>query len=91
MYAGLMVYQEFLPTSSALEADLLVDIGSVSVFFSDPYAYAKGWPYLTLVEVGEVRFIEVKTTDRLHISQIITIGKMKRAAGLGITVARVAR
>ena len=65
----------------------LVDIARL--FFSDPYAYVKGWPDLTLVENGEVQFVEVKTTDRLHASQIITIGEMKAAAGVNVSVVRL--
>ena len=65
----------------------LVEIARL--FFSDPYAYVKGWPDLTIVESGEVRLIEVKTTDRLHPGQIITMGEMKAAAGLSVTVLRV--
>jgi len=65
----------------------LVDIGRL--FFSDPYAYVKGWPDLTLVEDGEVRFVEVKTTDRLHTSQIITMGEMNAAAGVNVSVVRL--
>jgi hypothetical protein len=38
--------------------------------FESPYEYRKGWPDLTLVKNGEVKFIEVKTTDKLHQSQI---------------------
>ena len=73
---------ELLPRQALVEVCRL--------FFSDPYAYVKGWPDLTLVESGAVRFVEVKTTDRLHRSQIITIPAMK-AAGLTMIVARVER
>jgi hypothetical protein len=40
---------------------------------SDPHKYRKGWPDLTLVRGGEVLFAEVKTSDRLHESQLETI------------------
>lgn len=43
----------------------------------DPYAYRSGWPDLTLTNYSEIRWIEVKTTDRLHLSQIQTIARMK--------------
>ena len=39
----------------------------------EPYDYGRGWPDLTLVRGKEVRFVEVKTTDKLHKSQLITI------------------
>lgn len=73
---------ETLPRSSLVEIARL--------FFTDPHAYVKGWPDLTVVESGQVRFIEVKTSDRLHVSQIITIGEMKNAAGLNMAVTRLA-
>jgi hypothetical protein len=72
---------ETLPRASLVEIARL--------FFSDPHAYAKGWPDLTLVESGEVRFIEVKTGDCLDPSQIITIGEMRAAAGLSVTITRL--
>lgn len=39
-------------------------------FFEAPYEYRKGWPDLTLVKNNEIKFVEVKTYDRLHRSQI---------------------
>lgn len=61
------------------------------LFFSDPYAFARGWPDLTVVEAGEVNFIEVKTTDRLHVNQIITAGEMAAVAGVRVNVVRIVR
>lgn len=43
----------------------------------DPYQYRAGWPDLTLAKDGEMLWVEVKTTDTLHMSQIITMSKMK--------------
>ena len=42
-------------------------------FSEDPYGYRKGWPDLTLIRGDEIRLIEIKTTDKLHKSQLITI------------------
>jgi hypothetical protein len=42
-------------------------------FASDTYCYRAGWPDITAVRNGEVLFREVKTTDKLHKSQIDTI------------------
>ena len=43
----------------------------------DPYTFRKGWPDLTIVKGKDVQFIEVKTTDKLHKSQLNTIQEMK--------------
>lgn len=43
----------------------------------DPYNYGKGWPDLTLIRENEVLFVEVKTTDKLHESQLVTIPTMR--------------
>ena len=44
----------------------------------DPYTFRKGWPDLTIVKGKDVQFIEVKTTDKLHKSQLTTIPEMKK-------------
>ena len=46
-------------------------------FASNPYQFRNGWPDLTLVKGSEVRFIEVKTGDKLHRSQLVTIPVMQ--------------
>jgi hypothetical protein len=69
-YFGLtadLLVQLFESLGSAILCRLIVALGK------DPYRYRKGWPDLTLVRGSEVRFVEVKTTDRLHASQLITI------------------
>jgi hypothetical protein len=58
-------------------------------FFDDPYAYSKGWPDLVWVDGSRVGLIEVKTTDRFHPSQIITIPEMREAGDLPVEVAQV--
>jgi hypothetical protein len=55
--------------------------GLVLLLQSDPYKYRKGWPDLTLVRGGEVLFAEVKTSDRLHESQLETIPYVSRVLG----------
>ena len=43
----------------------------------DPYTFRNGWPDLTLVDANaRLSWVEVKTTDRLHYSQIRTLSTM---------------
>jgi hypothetical protein len=55
----------------------------------DPYEFCKGWPDLTLVRSGRVLLAEVKTTDRLHSSQLKTIPTVCQANGLDVVVIRI--
>ena len=61
--------------------------------FTDPYSYYRGWPDLMIVDrSGRCRMVEVKTTDRMHYSQIVTIPDMKAErnalGGCGSAVSR---
>lgn len=47
----------------------------------DPYRYRKGWPDLTLVRDHSLRLVEVKTTDRLTMSQLTTIPTFAKIMG----------
>lgn len=58
-------------------------------FMNDPYLYRKGWPDLTLVRGNELSFVEVKTTDLLHESQIVTIQAMRGVISADFSVVRV--
>ena len=60
-------------------------------FSEDPYTYRNGWPDLTIVKGREVRFIEVKTTDRLHKSQLVTIPIFRKILPYCFSVCRVRR
>ncbi|EGA7539754.1 VRR-NUC domain-containing protein [Salmonella enterica] len=40
------------------------------VFAANPYQYRSGWPDLTLIRDKSIKFVEVKTTDNLHKSQL---------------------
>lgn len=51
--------------------------------------HRNGWPDLTLVKDGIVRFVEVKTTDKLHNSQLITIPAIKQLINVDIQVTRL--
>lgn len=43
----------------------------------NPYQYRNGWPDLTLMSKSEVKFIEIKTNDKLHRNQFIIIQSMR--------------
>lgn len=36
-----------------------------------------GWPDLTIIRNGLILWVEVKTTDKLHMSQLVTLSRMK--------------
>ena len=57
----------------------------------DPYTYRNGWPDLTLVKDNIVSFVEVKTTDKLHESQLITIPAMKNLVPFDFSVCKVTK
>lgn len=57
----------------------------------DPYGYRAGWPDLTIVKDKEVQFIEVKTTDKLHNSQLNTIPVMMSVLPYKFSVYRLTR
>lgn len=48
-----------------------------AAIMEDPYLYRAGWPDLTMAKGSEMLWAEIKTTDRLHMSQITTIHRMK--------------
>lgn len=54
------------------------------------YVGRRGWPDLMLVDgTGCLQFVEVKTTDTLHYSQILTIPAIRDIAGLSVSVLRL--
>ncbi|MCS5709203.1 VRR-NUC domain-containing protein [Candidatus Berkiella cookevillensis] len=57
----------------------------------DPYTYRSGWPDLTIVKDQEVRFIEVKTTDKLHKSQLVTISAMRKVLPYQFSVCQLTK
>lgn len=54
-----------------------------------PYTYRNGWPDLTLIKANEIFFVEVKTNDKLHESQLITIPVMSSIIPFVFCVCRV--
>ena len=55
-------------------------------FATDPYAFRAGWPDVTAVRDGMILLREVKTSDKLHASQMQTIGGMLIAEGMPVDV-----
>ena len=60
-----------------------------TIFVRDPYAYRAGWPDITAVRQGQARFVEIKTTDKLHEKQIKTISELLLPAGLDVGVVQL--
>lgn len=57
-----------------------------------PGAFGSGWPDLTLFDADRgVELVEVKTTDRLHFAQIVTVEAMRGVDGLSVRVLRLRR
>lgn len=50
------------------------------------HSHRNGWPDLTLIKDGGLTFVEVKTTDKLHYSQLITIPAIIKEIGADISV-----
>lgn len=60
---------------AAIGAERLAQI--TAAIIENPYSYKSGWPDLTMVKGSDMFWVEIKTTDRLHTSQIMTISRMK--------------
>ena len=75
--------------STPLIRQLFVDVAKK--FSEDPYTYRSGWPDLIIVKGKEVKFIEVKTTDKLHKSQLVTIPTFRKIIPYDFSVCRVSR
>ena len=60
-----------------------------TLMLDDPYEYRKGWPDLIIWWKNNLRWIEVKTTDKFHDSQITTIGRFQHTLPGTIEVAKV--
>lgn len=58
-------------------------------FIKDPYTFRAGWPDLAISDGYNLRLIEIKTTDKLHSSQKITISDLLLPLGISISVAQL--
>jgi len=77
-------YDFLLSLSCAVDADFLSQVASV--FMKNPYGYRSGWPDLTIINAQGVSFVEVKTTDRLHESQLRFAGEVAKPLRLACSV-----
>jgi len=91
------MYRNWVGVDHAMARDTFRTLGKerlkkiARLFFTDPYAFQKGWPDLACIDGERLRLIEVKTSDRLHISQLITIPEMVATAQLDVEVVRLRR
>jgi hypothetical protein len=71
----------------AIDASIFVKLAKKIA--EDPYTFRNGWPDLTIVKGKDVQFIEVKTTDKLLKSQLISIPVMRKILPYSFSVYRV--
>jgi len=61
----------------------------LKTYLVKPYDYRAGWPDLTVIDRDGLSFIEVKTTDYLHESQVRFAGEVASTLGLRCKVVQV--
>ncbi len=59
------------------------------LFMSDPYRHRSGWPDLTLARGAELRFVEIKTSDRLRGSQKALIEEILKPWNASVGVLQI--
>ena len=66
-------------------------IGSVlRLYFNNPLAYNyRGWPDIVVADPNNPHCIEVKTTDKLHLNQIVTIPDLIHEANVPTKIIRL--
>lgn len=74
--------------ASTVTPELLRSIASL--LFENPYDYRSGWPDLTIIGRG-LRFVEVKTTDLLHESQLRFATDIAKPLGLNCEIVQVCK
>jgi hypothetical protein len=90
--------QKFHPNLSYETAVELFDSFDLDLFqvilqtiAENPSEFSIGWPDLLLIKDKQVYFIEVKTTDKLHMSQIKTISLFKNIIPSKFEVIKIIR
>lgn len=73
----------------AVDKELFIKVANK--LSEDPYTFRNGWPDLTLIKDGGVSLVEVKTTDKLHDSQLITIPIMRDMLPFKFSVCRITK
>lgn len=62
----------------------------ICMYFSNPLAYNyRGWPDLFVIEKDSAYCVEVKTTDRLHLNQLVNIPDLTRYTDIPVKVVRL--
>lgn len=83
IYSSRMVQEWYRGLTPFAIASLFDTLGEerlaqiASAIMEDPFLYRAGWPDLTMTNGSEMLWAEIKTTDRLHLSQITTLHRMK--------------
>lgn len=83
IYASLMVQESYPGLTVEVMVALFNSLGSERLaqityaIMEDPYQYRSGWPDLIMTNGARMLWSEIKTTDRLHMSQITTLHRMK--------------
>ncbi|EHA6959117.1 VRR-NUC domain-containing protein [Vibrio parahaemolyticus] len=71
--------------------DVSTFISLAKLIVTEPYSYRSGWPDLTLIKNDTVLFVEVKTSDKLHASQIATIPAIRNILPYEFKVVKISR
>jgi hypothetical protein len=86
-YPGLTI--EFASAMfEALTKEIYVKIAK---WISISTEHRNGWPDLTLVKNGKIKFVEVKTSDKLHRSQLITMPALKNKLELDVSILKLSK
>lgn len=96
IYTSLMVQECYPGLTADVMASLFNSLGSETLaqiteaIMEAPYSYRAGWPDLTMTNGDTMLWAEIKTTDRLHMSQISTLDRMKSLLPGEIRVVHIA-
>lgn len=83
IYTSLMIQESYPGLSAQAMVAIYHALGNeklaqiTAAIMEAPYNYRAGWPDITMTNGEQLLWAEVKTTDRLHMSQISTIHRMK--------------